>query len=136
MIASPMPLGPFLVEDGGKLTFRRKDTAPAFSFQWRGRRFAVRLADQRLNFSVPVGRVPSTSGGAAKREAGLALLKALPAVLPEGWKMRLLPDHRVQLETEQTMEWPTTVAALLTPVIALVMGAAPVLDLLDEADLA
>ncbi len=136
MIASPMPLGPFLVEDGGKLTFRRKDTAPAFSFQWRGRWFAVRMADQLLAFSVPVGRVPSTSAGVAKREAGLALLRALPGGLPEGWRMRLLPDHRVQLETEQAMEWPSTVAALLTPVIALVMAAAPILDLLDEAGLA
>jgi hypothetical protein len=136
MIASPIPLGPFLVEDGGKLTFRQKDTAPAFSFQWRGRRFSVRLADQRILFSVPVGRIPSTSAGAAKREAGVALLRALPAALPEGWKMRLLPDHRVQLETEQATEWPATVAALLTPVIALVMVVAPVLDLMDEANLA
>jgi hypothetical protein len=136
MIASPIPLGPFLVEDGGKLTFRRRDTDPAFSFQWRGRRFAVRLVDQRLIFAVPVGRVPSTSLGAARREAGLALLKALPAALPPGWSLRLLPDHRVQLETDQAMAWPATVGALLAPVIELVMGAAPVLDLMDEAGLA
>jgi hypothetical protein len=50
--------------------------------------------------------------------------------------MRLLPDHRIQIETEQTLEWPATVAALMTPIIALVLCAAPVLDLIDENGLA
>jgi len=80
--------------------------------------------------------VPSTSAGAARRAAGLELLRALPAALHPGWTLRLLPDHRIQLETEQDMEWPTTIGALMAPVIALVMDAAPVMDLLDEGALA
>jgi hypothetical protein len=136
MIASPMPLGPFLVEDGGRLAFRSQETEPAFSFQWRNRWFQVRLAEKRLRFAVPVGRVPSTASGAGRREAGLALFRILPAALPQGWTLRLLPDHRVQLETEQPMAWPATVAALMTPVFALLMQAAPLLDLMDETGLA
>jgi hypothetical protein len=136
MIASPMPLGPFLVGDLGRLDVRRQDASPGFSFQWRDRRFLVRLAGQRLYFAVPAGRVPSTSAGGGRRAAGLELLRALPAALQPGWSLRLLPDHRIQLETEQPMDWPTTVGALMTPVIALVMDAAPVLDLLDEIGLA
>ncbi len=136
MISSPMPLGPFLVEEGGRLTFRIKDTQPGFSFQWRNRRFAVRLADRKLYFAAPVGRVPSTSAGATRRDGALALLACLRQSLPSGWVMRLLPDHRIQIETEQILEWPATVAALMTPIIALVLCAAPVLDLIDENGLA
>ncbi len=136
MMAAPMPLGPFLVEDGGRLTFRTKETQPSFSFQWRNRRFAVRLHDQRLHFAAPIGRIPSTSAGVGRRDGALALLAALRRALPQGWTMQLLPDHRLQLETEQIMEWPATVAALLTPIIALVLRAAPVLDLIEENRLA
>jgi hypothetical protein len=136
MIASPMPLGPFLVGDGGRLEVRRQDSQPGFSFQWRGRRFIVRLASQRLYFAVPAGRVPSTASGAGRRAQALALLRTLPQALQPGWSLRLLPDHRIQLEIEQHMDWPTTIGALMAPVIALVMDAAPLLDVMDEDGLA
>ena len=130
-----MPLGPFLVEDGGRLTFRNHGAEPSFYFQWRGRRFAVRLCGQTLRFTAPIGRIPSTSAGAARRDGALGLLAALRKALPKGWVMQLLPDHRIQLETEQAIEWPATVAALLTPIIALILCAAPVLDVIDEGGL-
>jgi hypothetical protein len=132
MLASPLPLGPFLVEDGGRLTFRDNTTTPAFSFQWRGRRFAVRLQGEHLHFAVTVGRVPSTMGAGPRRSGALALLAALRQTVPQGWAMRLLPDHRIQLETDQDLVWPATVAALLTPIIALLLCAAPVIDVMDE----
>ncbi|MEJ0046639.1 MAG: hypothetical protein WDN04_11355 [Rhodospirillales bacterium] len=56
--------------------------------------------------------------------------------MPAGWHLRLLPDHRIQLETAQDLDWPVTAAALLTPIFELLRSAAPVLDLLEEAGLA
>jgi hypothetical protein len=56
--------------------------------------------------------------------------------VPPGWAIRLLPDHRVCLETERALVWPATVAALLTPIIALLLCAAPIIDLVDENGLA
>ncbi len=89
-----------------------------------------------MAFSVPVGRLPSTSVGGGKREAAMALLKALARNLPAGWRLRLLPDHRIQVDTEQHMDLPTTIGALLGPVVSLVLHAAPLLDLMDENGLA
>jgi hypothetical protein len=130
-----MTLGPFLVEDGGKLTFRTEDTRPGFTFLWRGRCFAVKLLGGRIALCVPIGRVPSSAGGMGKREAALAVLRGLPGGLPSGWKLRLLADHRLQLDVEEEMAWPATVAALIAPVASMLLRAAPVLDLLDESGL-
>lgn len=135
MLPEPLPLGPFLVEPEGRLSMRATQTEPGFSFVWRGRRCAVRLLGGRVGFAVPAARLPSTSAGPARREAGRFLLRSLARALPTGWRLRLLPDHRVQLETEQTMAWPATVTALIAPVVGLTLQAAPVLDLIDEVGL-
>jgi len=135
MVARSLTLGPFILEDGGKLTFRTADTRPSFTFLWRGRCFAVKLLGGRLAFSVPAGRVPSSAGGPVRREAALAVLRGLPSALPPGWRLGLLPDHRVQLEIEEDMAWPATAAALLGPVVSIALRMAPVLDLLDESGL-
>jgi hypothetical protein len=87
-------------------------------------------------FSVPVGRLPSTSVGGGRRDAAIALLRALARNLPAGWRLGLLPDHRIQIDTEHRMDLPTTIGALLTPVVGLLLSAAPLLDLMDENELA
>jgi hypothetical protein len=135
MIPASMPLGPFVVCAGGKLTFRAPDTEAGFSFLWHGRCFAIRLAGGQMHCAVSVGRVPSTSAGAGRREAAMPMLRRLGPLLPGGWHLRLLPDHRIQLDAMQDQEWPATAAALMTPIIGLVLQAAPVLDLLEEAGL-
>jgi hypothetical protein len=136
MIAVPIKLGPFLVAEGGRIASHDPDQPPAFSFLWRGRCFSVRLQAGSISFGVPVGRLPSTSAGGGRREAALALVRALARNLPAGWRLRLLPDHRIQVDTEQRMDLPTTVGALLTPVVGLLLRAAPLLDLMDENELA
>jgi hypothetical protein len=136
MIPTPLKLGPFLVDAGGRLGFHNPDQPPAFSFLWRSRCVSVRLRADSMMFSVPVGRLPSTSAGGGKREAAMALLRALAHNLPAGWRLRLLPDHRIQVDTEHRMDLPTTIAALLTPVVGLLLRAAPLLDLMDENGLA
>jgi hypothetical protein len=136
MVATPIPLGPFLVQENGHLELRKPDDEPGFTFLWRGRRFAVRIRRDRMSFSVPVGRLPSTSAGGGRREAAMALLRALGRNLPAGWRMRLLPDHRVQIDSDQHMGLPTTASALMAPVVGLVLRTAPLLDLMDECGLA
>lgn len=133
MIPTSMPFGPFLITDGGRLSFRAPNTEARFTFTWRKRCFAVMLQGGHLSCAVPVARLPSTSGGAARRDAAMRLLRALGQHAPAGWRLRLLPDHRIQLDTKQVLTWPTTAADLITPIFGLVMQAAPVMDLLDEA---
>lgn len=135
MISVPTKLGPFLVDEAGRLSFLAEGSKPSFTFLWRNRCFRVQLLGGRLAFSVPAGRVPSSAGGQGKREAALAVLRELPRALPKPWSLRLLPDHRLQLSIEQEMPWPATAAALITPVISLLLRCAPMLDLLDESGL-
>jgi hypothetical protein len=135
MMLLPMPLGPFLVEGSGQLKFRTPDTAPEFSFLWRKRCFNVKLATDSLSFAVPIGRLPSTSKGQAQRDAAMAVLRALGRQLPVGWRIHLLADHRIQLDARQHLQWPATAAALLTPIVRLVLQIAPLLDLIDETGL-
>jgi hypothetical protein len=136
MVASPIPLGPFLVQENGHIELRTPEDGTSFSFAWRGRRFAVRIRRDRMSLSVPVGRLPSTSAGGGRREAAMGLLRALGRNLPPGWRVRLLPDHRVQIDSDQHMDLPTTASALITPVVRLLLRTAPLLDLIDECGLA
>jgi hypothetical protein len=136
MIPDTMPLGPFMVGEGGHLAFRDPASEPAFSFLWHNRCFAIRLHAGHLACAVPAGRLPSSTGGTGRRETGVAFLRSLGRLLPEDWRMSLLPDHRIQLETNLPLEWPANIAALIAPIFHLVTHIAPVLDALDEAGLA
>ena len=55
-------------------------------------------------------------------------------VVPPSVRLSLLPDHRVQIETDFTHGWPTTAASLITPIVGMLLRVAPVLDLLREGD--
>jgi hypothetical protein len=136
MVMTQVQLGPFLVQENGQLALRQPGSEPGFTFMWRGRRFAVRIRQTGMSLSVPVGRLPSTSAGAGRREAATELLRALARHLPSGWGMRLLPDHRIQIDSDQVMDLPATIGGLLTPVVGLLLRVAPVLDLVDECGLA
>ena len=133
MLASSVPLGPFLVDGAGRLAFRHSDTTRGFGFLWRANRCRVRLGGGTLSFTAVIGRLPSTAGGGGQREAALGVLRAVGKVLPAGWRLRLLADHRVQVEVEQALNWPTSMAALLTPVVRLVFCVAPLMELMREA---
>jgi len=135
MFVAPMPIGPFLIEETGHLTLRMPEPAPGFAFSWRGTGFTVKLTEGTLLLRAQAGRVPSTAEGKSRREDALVLLRAVPAILPAGLRLRLLPDHRIQIETEDSLSWPTTASGMLTPIVAMMMRLAPVLDLFEEAGL-
>ncbi len=132
MLPDLLQLGPFVVEDGTRLRFREPGCRPQFSFQWRKRRFDVVLADGEIAMSGVLGKIPSTSGGGETREHVFALLRGLTGCLPPGWALRLTPEHRIQVASDQSIDWPTSAVALLQPVVAFLLQLAPFLDLLEE----
>jgi hypothetical protein len=136
MFLSPIPIGPFLIEEGGQLTLRRPEPAPGFSFVWHGTACTVRLTEGTMVLRAQAGRIPSTADGKAARDEAFCVLRALPAVMPEILRLRLMPDFRIQIETEIALAWPTNAAALMAPIVSALLRFAPVIDLLGEAGLA
>jgi hypothetical protein len=135
MLPDIFPLGPFLVEESGRLLVKEPGSKPGFSFLWRGRRFSVALAERSMAWTAILGKVPSSATGRERREAGLAALRALPQILPSGWTLRLTADHRVQLSAETEMAWPAHVSMLMQPVVRFLLAVGPYLDLIEEAGL-
>jgi hypothetical protein len=143
-------LGPFSVDEVGRLSPAGQDDIPAFRLRWRDRVVYVRMAHGPADGSAPgslalqtiMGRVPSTAQrraarhGTAMRQQAFTMLRGLPAALPSRWRMRLLADHRIGLEAELKLDMPTSAAALVTELSLFLLELSPYLDLLDEAGMA
>lgn len=139
---APFNLGPFAVDAMGRLQPRGAHPLPGFLFRWRGRLVRahfVQDADKgnRLVLHATLGRVPSTANARepAQRPQSFELLRLLSTGLPEGWRMLLLPDHRVRLEAEAEV-LPITATALVAGLTRFLLALAPYLDVLDEAGIA
>jgi hypothetical protein len=140
---APFRLGPFMVDSAGRLSPGDPEAAPAFLFRWRGRAVRARLAEAsagngRLRLQTTVGRVPSTASTPDQtlRPRGFALLRWLGKSVPAAWRVQLLADHRVWLETETRIALPITAATLITEITSFLLELAPYLDLLDETGVA
>jgi hypothetical protein len=132
VLPGAFPLGPFIVEESGRLSFRSPDHTAGFSFAWRNRRFSALLTEGTVSLTGALGKVPSSAEGPARREAALALLRALPRALPRGWALRLTADHRIQIKATEPMAWPAHATDLMQPLIRFLLRLAPYLDLMDE----
>jgi hypothetical protein len=71
----------------------------------------------------------------AIRDEALALLRAIPPLLPPMLRLRLMPDYRIQIEAESQLAWPTTAAALMSPIVGMLLTLAPAIDLMGETGL-
>lgn len=136
---APFNLGPFAVDAAGRLSPRGGiPERSGFILAWRGRSVHAHLSEaepgNRLVLEVALGRIPSTAQEvtADQRPRSFAALRALPGALPTGWRLRLMPDHRLRLEAELLIELPITVTLLLTELTCFLLALAPFLDLLDE----
>jgi hypothetical protein len=139
-------LGPFTVDDHGRLFPTTQGRFPAFSLRWRGH--AVDVAMERMQggqgilaMSVRAGFVGSTADDAPersqpRREETFAVVQGLAGLLPEGWRMELAADHGVRLLAHGALAMPASAAALLTDVTLVLLTAAPYLDVLAEAGVA
>ncbi|HEV7264556.1 MAG TPA: hypothetical protein VGN83_06530 [Falsiroseomonas sp.] len=126
----PFPHGPFLVEPDGAL---RATGVPALRFAWRGRSCEARIADGHLRLAVSAGAVPYTAERPLDRPGALAAVGQLPLELPAGWRLRVLPDHRLRLETDVPLPLPTTAIALVGAMVGFALALNPYLDRLESA---
>ncbi len=138
---APFKLGPFTVDKDGRLTPSAPERFPSFRVAWRGHVVQARLTSMgaeggTLALRAGLGRVPSTgrpeAPGTLPRQAVFAAVRALPDLLPPGWKLGLRPDHCIVAETEVSLSLPTTAGELLTELTLFLMRLAPYLDLLSE----
>lgn len=139
-LQTPLSLGPFLVDDEGRLTPRTHDAFPAFSVRWRGRCVRAHMTqkepqDGRLTLQTVLGRIPSTATDNIQgtRPQSFAMLHALKREMPGSWQIRLMPDHSARLEVDSDITLPITAIALVTELTRFLLDLAPYLDLLDEA---
>lgn len=136
----PFNLGPYLVDSMGRISPAAGKAPSGFTFRWRERSLHARLKAEGENHMIValtarLGRVPSTATtpeDATVRPRTLAVVRALPRSLPEGWRVRLMPDHQFRLEVQTEMQMPTTATALVTELTSFVLRLDPYLDVLDE----
>jgi hypothetical protein len=124
-------LGPFAVGQDGTLSPRQPGLRPALRFAWRGRRCEAEWHDERLYLRAIAGRIPSTVHEGQARSRAFEAAASLPPELPEGWRLRLTPDHRLALEMDAPPQ-PTAVA-LLGAMVGFAMALDPYLDRLEAA---
>jgi len=130
---SHLTLGPFTVHPTGVLEPRRTGLRPALRFAWRGRPVQAELAEDAVRIAAIAARIPSTAEPGADRRGALAALASLPGHLPEGWRLRLLPDHRISLEAERPLGTPPTAVRLITELVRFALALDPYLDRLESA---
>ncbi|MBX9701814.1 MAG: hypothetical protein K2X74_20430 [Acetobacteraceae bacterium] len=128
-----LTLGPFAVDAGGTLTPRAAGLRPALRFAWRGRACEAELGEDTVRMAAIAARIPSTADPGADRPGALAALATLPPAMPEGWTLRLLPDHRISLETAEPLDSPATAVALVTRLVRFALALDPYLDRLEAA---
>ena len=129
----PITLGPFAIDRDGILHPRDPAAPPALHFAWRGRACDAALTGAALRLTSCAARVPSTAEPGEDRERAFATLAALPRSLPEGWRIRLLPDHRVRLEAEARLDSPPTATSLIAALVRFGLALDPYLDTLENA---
>lgn len=128
-----LTLGPFSIDPSGTLAPRAPGLRPELRFAWRGRPCQAALGADEVLLAAIAARIPSTADPAADRPGALAALARLPPGMPEGWRLRLLPDHRVCLEARETLDGPPTAVALLTRLVRFALALDPYLERLEAA---
>jgi hypothetical protein len=124
--------GPFLVAEDGSLTPQRQ---PAMRFEWRGRDCEATFDEGQVSLTIQAGAVPYTAERAEVRPGAFAALGEMAPDMPEGWRLRLLPDHRVRLEAAMPRQGEVTATALVRAMVAFALALDPYLDRLESAGL-
>ena len=73
-------------------------------------------------------------GDVVGRSGRDAIVAALPGLLPPGWRLRLLPDHRIQVEQE-TAAVPTA-TGVIAAMVRFALALDPCLDRLEQVPFA
>jgi hypothetical protein len=128
-----LTLGPFAVDRDGTLQPREPGLRPAMRFAWRGRRCEVSLCGEEVQLTAFAARIPSTAEAGADRPLAFETMAALPGSLPPGWRARLLPDHRIMLESSAPLPEPPTATELVVAMVRFALALDPYLDRLESA---
>ncbi|MCO6419988.1 hypothetical protein JYK14_28055 [Siccirubricoccus sp. KC 17139] len=123
-----LPLGPFAVHRDGTLDTRAPDVRPALRFHWRGRNCEAGFSPRGLQLSTLAARVPSTAERAKDRPRAFATVAEMREALPEGWRLRLLADHSIRIETEAPFADPPTAVSLVASLVRFALEVEPYLD--------
>lgn len=129
----PLILGPFAVTRDGTLRPKEAAFPPALRFAWRGRRCEAALAADGVHLAAIAGRIPSTAETGADRAAAFETVAALPRSLPPGWRVQLLPDHRIRLEAAPEMPAAPTATSVIAAMVRFALALDPYLDRLESA---
>ena len=122
-------LGPFAVDDDGRISPRAGSAAPRIRFAWRGRACEAQLEGGRLRLSAQAGRIPSTAEPGADR--GWTVREIGGMARGEEVALRVLPDHRLRLEKEAPPG--ATASALIAEMVRFALALDPYLERLDSA---
>lgn len=139
---APFKLGPFSVDAEGRLSPCEPAATPAFVFRWHNRVVRAQLdqADAetgRLKLRVTLARVRSSASAPDEtvRPRSFALVRWFERLAPPAWRVVLLADHRVWLETDLRIDLPITAVGLVTEITRFAAELAPYLELMDESGL-
>ncbi|MBU8541132.1 hypothetical protein [Falsiroseomonas tokyonensis] len=125
-----LPHGPFLVALDGSLSAMREH---ALRFAWRGRGCEASLGDGQINLAAQAGWVPFTAERPQARPGAFAALEEMPRELPPGWRLRLMPDHKVRLEAAVDLPDTVTATTLVSAMVGFALALDPYLDRLESA---
>ena len=143
---SPKVLGPFRIDHLGLLRPASPQATPGFSVHWRNRAVHAHLAEATqtpgqetdgegsIALSARLGRVPSTARAtpaSGQRRSILQVLRQLPALMPDGWRLHLQADHCVTVEASARIALPMSAVALVTDMANFLLRLTPYLELLD-----
>ncbi len=128
-----LTLGPFAIDPRGALLPRDPGQWPQLRFAWRGRPCQAALGADEVHLAAIAARIPSTADTGADRPGALAALAGLPPAMPQGWRLRLLPDHRICLEAREALAGPPTAVALVARLVRFALALDPYLDRLEAA---
>ena len=136
-------LGPFTVDGQGMLSPATPTSFPRFAMRWRNRLVEARLRQHTddnqgtLDLTTVAGRVPSTAAAECgdARETALTAVRELLRMMPDGWMLRLAPDHTVLVEASSSLTLPVSAIGLVTQLSMFVLTLQPYLDVLDAEGL-
>ncbi|WP_439596204.1 hypothetical protein [Falsiroseomonas sp.] len=128
-----LPHGPFLVALDGSLSAIKDH---ALRFAWRGRGCEASLVDGQINLAAQAGWVPYTAERPEARSGAFAALEEMPGELPQGWRLRLMPDHKVRLEAAVDLHGAITATTLVSAMVGFALALDPYLDRLESAGMA
>lgn len=128
---SAITLGPFSVGLDGALLPRHAGRRTALRFDWRGRACEAEIGDRAVTMAAVAARIPSTAEPGADRDRAFATVAALPPELPAGWRLSLLPDHRIRVEAAADLTGAPTATRIIAAMVRFALALDPYLDALE-----